>query len=51
MDSDSRSNFIYYQYLLHLFREEFLDTVIADGNLYAEKKITLKVHWKFIQIS
>ena len=31
-----------HDYFLHLFGEEFLDTVIADTNLYAERKITLK---------
>ena len=29
-------------YFLHLFGEEFLDTVIADKNLYAERKIISK---------
>ena len=29
-------------YFLHLFGEEFLDTVIADKNLYAERIIILK---------
>ena len=31
-----------HEYFLHLFGEEFLDTVIADTNLYAERKIILK---------
>ena len=31
-----------HDYFLHLFGEEFLDTVIADTNLYAERKITCK---------
>ena len=31
-----------YEYFLHLFGEEFLDTVVADTNLYAERKITSK---------
>ena len=31
-----------HEYFLHLFGEEFLDTVIADTNLYAERKITSK---------
>ena len=33
-----------YDYFLHLFGEKFLDTVIADTNLYAERKITSEVH-------
>ena len=31
-----------HEYFLHLFGEEFLDTVIADTNLYAERKIISK---------
>ena len=31
-----------HEYFLHLFREEFLDTLIDDTNLYAERKIILK---------
>ena len=31
-----------HEYFLHLFGDKFLDTVIADTNLYAERKITLK---------
>ena len=31
-----------HDYFLHLFGEQFLDTVIADTNLYAERKITSK---------
>ena len=31
-----------HDYFLHLFEEEFLDTVIADTNLYADRKITSK---------
>ena len=31
-----------HDYFLQLFGEEFLDTVIADTNLYAERKITSK---------
>ena len=31
-----------HEYFLHLFGEEFLDTVVADTNLYAERKITSK---------
>ena len=31
-----------HEYFLHLFGEEFLDTVIADQNVYAERKITSK---------
>ena len=33
-----------HEYFLHLFGDKFLDTVIADTNLYAEKKITSKVN-------
>ena len=33
-----------HEYFLHLFGDKFLDTVIADTNLYAEKKITPKVN-------
>ena len=29
-------------YFLHLFEEEFLDNVVADTNLFAERKITSK---------
>ena len=31
-----------HEYFLHLFGEEFLNTVVADTNLYAERKITSK---------
>ena len=31
-----------HEYFLHLFGEEFLDTVVADTNLFAERKITSK---------
>ena len=31
-----------HEYYLYLFGQEFLDTVIADTNLHAEKKITSK---------
>ena len=31
-----------HEYFLHLFGEELLDTVIADTNLYAERKIISK---------
>ena len=38
VSKDSRPH----DYFLHLFGEEFLDTVIADTNLYADRKITSK---------
>ena len=31
-----------HEYFLHLFGEEFLNNVIADTNLYTERKIRLK---------
>ena len=31
-----------HEYFLHLFGEEFLDTAVADTNLYVERKITSK---------
>ena len=31
-----------HEYFLYLFGEEFLDTVMSDTNLYAERKITSK---------
>ena len=36
-----------HHYFLYLFGEEFLDTIVADTNLYAERK-TLEVHLNFV---